>query len=414
MTATENRERYVIATRRRNKKGASVDMHIWRPARDFQRTLAGTDPTTPAYQRSMIRAQDDYARFCSAGRPKAPLRNAKGSLMDEYGMAMVRSSSSPDYERRFGRLDPINETTVAWLVREFGVSAQVRSLNPKTRKKADDALRRFCGLPWPKPEAPDAVVGDAAFASVRREHLLKIRARFADTPAQADDIVKYVRAMYFWGEEAGFVTTANPASRMGVLWQSDGIAPMTYEDFAKVCAHYPVGTRQRLAFNLILFSGVRVSCLYELGPQNMNAGWLRWVEAKGRDSRALKRRAQGNKSREWKVHGDLAASISATPHGLRHFILREDGQPYQSAARLSEAIRDWLQKAGVNKSAHGIRKLGATMLADNGADLVLVRDFLGHSSFAEAEVYIRNRDKRRASARAIELMDIARAAKSTA
>jgi len=44
----------------------------------------------------------------------------------------------------------------------------------------------------------------------------------------------------------------------------------------------------------------------------------------------------------------------------------------------------------------------------------LGRDFLGHTSFAEAEIYIRNRDKRRASERAVALMDIAKAAKATA
>lgn len=54
------------------------------------------------------------------------------------------------------------------------------------------------------------------------------------------------------------------------------------------------------------------------------------------------------------------------------------------------------------------------MLADNGADLITIRDFLGHSSFAEAEVYIRNRAKRRASERAVALMDIEKAARATA
>ena len=52
------------------------------------------------------------------------------------------------------------------------------------------------------------------------------------------------------------------------------------------------------------------------------------------------------------------------------------------------------------------------MLADIDADLITIRDFLGHSSFAEAEIYIRNRDKRRASMRAINLMDIEKAAKA--
>ena len=63
-------EKFIIRTRRRNKRGAFVDIHLYRPARDFQRTLHGCDPMATAYQRSLIRAQDDYARFCSAGRPR--------------------------------------------------------------------------------------------------------------------------------------------------------------------------------------------------------------------------------------------------------------------------------------------------------------------------------------------------------
>ena len=411
---TTTRERHISRKRRKTKRGLFREVHIYRPGRDFERTLDGTDPMAPAYMRSLLRAQDDYSRFCNAGRPKAPLRNSKGSQIDEAGMAMTRPPGSPEYRRRFGRLDPINETTIAWLAKQFLVSAQVRSLKPVTRARNDDALRRFCSLPWPKPEAPDAVVGDAAFASVRKEHMLKIRARFAHTPAQADYIMKVVRSLYYWAEETGLSTNVNPAARMGSLWQGDGIPPMTYEEHDKVCAYYPVGTRQRLACDLVLYSGVRVCDLHVLGPQHLRGGWLHWTEEKGKDSKALKRRAKKNKVREWKAHSELLSSIAATPHGLRHFIVREDGQPYKSAARLSEAVRTWLKKAGVNKSAHSVRKLGATMLADLGADLITIRDYLGHTSFQEAEIYIKNRDRRRASARAIELMDIVRAAKATA
>ena len=41
--------------------------------------------------------------------------------------------------------------------------------------------------------------------------MLKIRAHFAHTPAQADTIIKAVRAMYYWGEEVGFVHSVNPS-----------------------------------------------------------------------------------------------------------------------------------------------------------------------------------------------------------
>jgi integrase len=399
---TTTRERFVIATRRKNKRGEYVLIHIFRPARDFKRTLAGTNPTTPAYVRSLMQAQDEYARFCEMGRPKATgQRNAKGSLIDDNGMAITTPPAGTA---------PVEEHSVAWLVRQFMASAQVKALKPTTRGRFDNALQRVCALPWPK-AGPGAVVGGAAFSSMRKEHMLKIRAHFTTTPAQADTVVKAVRAMYYWGEEMGFITTVNPAARMGQLWQSDGIEPLTYDDHAKVCACYPVGTRERLAYDLALYSGARCVDLHMLGPQHLRRGWLHWTEEKGKDSKALKRRARKNKVREWQAHAELLASITATPHGIRHFIVRGDGQPYKSAPRLSEAIRKWLKKAGVTKSAHGIRKLGATMLADNGADLITIRDFLGHASFQEAEIYIRNRDKRRGSMRAIKLMDIDRAAR---
>jgi len=50
---------------------------------------------------------------------------------------------------------------------------------------------------------------------MRKEHMLSIRAYFAETPAQADYVVKAVRAMYYWSEERGFSNAANPAARMG-------------------------------------------------------------------------------------------------------------------------------------------------------------------------------------------------------
>ena len=412
------RERYVIATRRKNKKGVFVDMHIYRPARDFQRTLAGTDPTAPAYQRSLIRAQDDYARFCSAGRPKAPLRNAAGSVIDSStGMAITRPPG--------GRFEPIAERSVAWLVKLFLISPQVRSNNPKTRERTDYLLGRLCSLPWPKPERPAAVVGEFAAETLRRDVLMQIRERFAHIPPTADKLMKEVSTMYNWGSRTGLISCANPADKIGTLNKSDGHERVTYAEHAMYCRRWPVGTRQRLAFDFTLYSGVRVSDLNEAGPQSNRDGWLYWTEAKGRDSTAHMGRSTANKQREWQLHPELLRSIAATPHGLHHYIVREDGKPYASPARLGRAIERWMRLAGIHKTkkvrgkctgktAHGIRKLGATLLADAGADVLTIRDYLGHTSFAEAMVYIRERDKRLAARRAVALMDVVAVAKATA
>jgi hypothetical protein len=66
---TMERDRHVIVTRRKNRKGENVEVHYYRPQRDFKRTLAGTDPLTVGYQRSLGQAQDAYARWLAMGSP---------------------------------------------------------------------------------------------------------------------------------------------------------------------------------------------------------------------------------------------------------------------------------------------------------------------------------------------------------
>jgi integrase len=404
-TPSDGREKHVIATRRRNKRGEWRAIHIYRPEREFWRTLKGIDPRTAAYQRSLVEAQDEYRRFVDGGRQRA-------GKVDDNGMAVTKPPSARYASRFAGLVEPIDDRTLVWLARQFLASAQCRALKPVTRQRFEDVLRVVCALPYPK-RGPDCIVGDIFFESFTKEGMLALRARFADTPAQADYVVKVLRACFYWGQEAGLMQRVNPAARLGTLSQSDGIAAWGYDDHAAFCQRWPTGTRQRLAFDLALYSGARVCDLHMLGPQHLKAGWLHWQEQKGKDSKALKRRPR-QKHRQWKAHPELLASIAVTTHGIRHFIVRDDGLPYARPDRLGRAFVLWAKEAGIAKSAHGIRKLGATLLADNDADLGTIRDFLGHTSFQEAETYIRNRDLRRASVRAVELMDVARAAKATA
>src|SRR5262249_40442980 len=176
---------HVIATRRNNRKSDKIEVHYFRPERGFKRTLAGTDPATPHYQRSLVKAQDDYQRWLASGRPKATgQRNAKGSLLDENNMAITKPERATT---------PVEEPSVAWLVRQFLASAQAKALKPSTYSRFDNLLQRMCALPWPK-AGPGAVVGGAAFASMRKDHMLAIRQHFPESPAHARYLVKRGRA----------------------------------------------------------------------------------------------------------------------------------------------------------------------------------------------------------------------------
>jgi integrase len=71
------------------------------------------------------------------------------------------------------------------------------------------------------------------------------------------------------------------------------------------------------------------------------------------------------------------------------FLLTEYGRPY-SAAGFGNRFREWANEAGVPGSAHGLRKAGATLAAENGAtDAQLNATFGWADSSQEARRYTR-------------------------
>jgi integrase len=53
--------------------------------------------------------------------------------------------------------------------------------------------------------------------------------------------------------------------------------------------------------------------------------------------------------------------------------------------------------AGVNKSAHGLRKIGATRAANNGATVAALNNIFGWSESKMASLYTANADRARPS-----------------
>lgn len=70
-----------------------------------------------------------------------------------------------------------------------------------------------------------------------------------------------------------------------------------------------------------------------------------------------------------------------------------------TAAQIARAIRaaDQAGKvAGVKKTAHGLRKTRATVLAEGGATASQIAAWTGHKTLAEVEHYTREYDRMRA------------------
>ena len=65
------------------------------------------------------------------------------------------------------------------------------------------------------------------------------------------------------------------------------------------------------------------------------------------------------------------------------------------------AFSDACRKAGVNKSAHGLRKIGATRAANNGATVAQLNVIFGWTGSKMASLYTQTADRRRLAQDAI-------------
>jgi integrase len=176
--------------------------------------------------------------------------------------------------------------------------------------------------------------------------------------------------------------------------KSDGHHPWDPEECRMFEAGHAVGTRARLAFELLLQVGQSRCDVVRMGRQHVRNGKL-----------ALKRQKTGVPF-EVPVMEALQSAIDAMPAGDHlTFLVTAHGKPF-SAAGFGNWFRDVCNEAGLPKrcTSHGLRKAAATYLADRGATTTQLMAWFGWKTASEAERYTRGADRKRNAAAAGELV----------
>src|SRR5262249_26774379 len=96
----------------------------------------------------------------------------------------------------------------------------------------------------------------------------------------------------------------------------------------------------------------------------------------------------------------LAEALQAGPTSELAFVCGINGKPMTKES-FGNAFRDACREAGVSKSAHGLRKIGATRAADNGATVAQLNAIFGWSGSKMASLYTENADRKRLAREAI-------------
>lgn len=304
------------------------------------------------------------------------------------------ADTQPAAERKAGVVLP---GTYRWLChRYFAECAEYKRMDARTRRLRRQILEKT----FEEPITPgsERLFGDVPLTHFNAKAVRVLRDRKLDAPEAANARVKALRRVFTWAlaEEVPAVKT-NPAREVSYFQGSDeGHHTWTLEEVAAFEARHPLGTKARLAFALLLYTGVRRSDVVTLGRQMIRDGWLHFTETKGRARRV--------KLREIPVLPQLQAVLDATPAGNLTFLTTEYGAPF-SVAGFGNWFRDRCDEAGLKGcSAHGLRKAGATIAATNGATEHQLMAIYGWESPKQAAVYTRKANRRRLAGDAMHLI----------
>lgn len=291
------------------------------------------------------------------------------TFMAAYEAAMAGEAQTVEIGATRTKPGTVNAAIVGYFQ-----STSFLSLKPSTRATYRGILERF-----------RAEHGEKRIALLERRHIDKIIAGKASTPTAANNLLKVLRALLDFAVSEG-MRPDNPAlGAKGIKVRSEGFLVWGEAEIAAYRNHHPLGTRARLAFELLLNTGQRRSDIVRMGRQHIRDGVL-----------SIRQQKTGTLI-EIPVLPELQAAIEAMP-STEHltFLVTEHGKAF-TAAGFGNWFRDMCSEAGIAKgyAAHGLRKAAATLHADSGATAHELMAWFGWKTLKEAERYTRAADRKR-------------------
>jgi integrase len=272
--------------------------------------------------------------------------------------------------------------TFAWLAQQFFQSPEYQALE-KTSQETYRSYLDSCAREETRPGSK-IFMEACPIDELGPAHIRMLRDRKRLHPFAANGRVRALRRLFAWAIEAGQYHEANPARDVGKLRTPHGGHPAwRLEDVQRFERHYPVGSHERLALGLLLYTGQRASDVARMGPEHVQDGWLVITQTKNSARRPVRV--------EIPILPALQALLDVTPIGEKTFLVTQWRKPFTTAATFSQWFRLRCAAAGLpGLAAHGLRKAMAALLVDLGATPDEVMAVTGHAGYSEIARYSRS------------------------
>src|SRR5262249_22751998 len=180
--------------------------------------------------------------------------------------------------------------SVSALIAKFYRSGEWASYSPATQSTYRGILERFRDDHCDKP-----------VNQLERRHVKDMMAARANTPSAANNLLSMIRILMRFAVEEGWRKDDPTLGIKKLKIRSDGFHCWTEEAPGAFERRWPIGTPQRLAFALLLYSFQRRGDVIRMGRQQVAQGYLTIVQHKTKAKLTIP------------VHPDLQRIIDATP-----------------------------------------------------------------------------------------------------
>jgi len=266
--------------------------------------------------------------------------------------------------------------SLRWLLDRYKESSAWAKLSVATRNQRSNIFKGVLEK-----------AGDTPYADITRKHIIDGRERRKATPSQARHFVVAMRGLFLWAIEAEKCTVDPTEGVKSPRPKTNGHHTWTPDECDTFEEKYAVGTRERLAYDIFLYTGLRRGDAAKLGRQHVRSGIITLRTQKNGEVVIVP------------ILPPLAKSIEAAPTGEMTYLVGPSGKPYSK-----EGLGNWFGEvcdlAGVPGTAHGLRKAGATRAAENGATESELEAIFGWRGGKMASLYTRQANRRKLATQA--------------
>jgi integrase len=287
-----------------------------------------------------------------------------------------------DLSARNKKKDGSSAGTLAWLVERYRETGAWTNLSLATRRQRENIFR---------PVLDSA--GHQPFAKITPATIKAGRDRRAATPSQARHFLDAMRGLFRWAVEAK-LARVDPTAGVADPRRpnSNGFPTWTQDDIADYEARWPIGTRERVWLDVLIYTGLRRGDAVRLGRQHIRNGVA-----------TLKTEKTGTVV-TLPIIPALAKTLAAGHCADLTFICGERGNPLTKES-FGNLFRKACKAAGLSeRSAHGLRKAAATRAAENGATEAQLEAIFGWTGGRMAAHYTRAANRKRLSLSSMHLL----------